>query len=77
MFLADLIPSVHHIPLVWNMAYDIEPMKTLEEKEAFLNEALENDYVLFFQHDIDTECCNLMNTPKGIRVKETFKLADV
>ena len=76
VFAADLIPSKHHVPLVWNMAYDIEPMKTLKEKELFLKEALENNYTLFFQHDVDTECCNLVAGPKGISVKETFALSD-
>lgn len=76
VFMADLIPTTHHIPLVWNMAYEIEPMRTLDEKEAFLNEAVEKEFTLFFQHDMDVECCTLHNTPKGVRVKETFTLAE-
>jgi len=74
VFMADLIPSTAHIPLVWNMAYDVRPMDMLQEKEDFLNEAAENDYTLFFQHDINNECAKVHKMEKGVRVKETFKL---
>ncbi len=74
VFAADLFPSTAHIPLAWNMSYDVEPMKTLKEKEAFLKEAYENGYMLFFQHDYHNECCSLKQTQKGIRVDRTFTL---
>ncbi|HSH52862.1 MAG TPA: MBL fold metallo-hydrolase [Bacteroidales bacterium] len=74
VFMADLIPSTAHIPLPWNMAYDVYPMDMLNEKEAFLNEAVKNDYILFFQHDLYNECVTVYQTGKGVRVKETFKL---
>ena len=74
VFMADLIPSTAHIPLVWNMAYDVDPMKMLQEKEDFLNEAAENNYTLFFQHDLYNECATVHKTEKGIRLKETFNL---
>jgi len=74
VFVADLIPSTAHIPLVWNMAYDIRPMDMLQEKEDFLIEAADKNYTLFFQHDLYNECCTVQHTEKGIRVKETFKL---
>ena len=70
VYTGDLIPTVAHIPLIWNMSYDIESLKTIEEKEQLLNEALEDDYILVFQHDENVECCNLEMTPKGIRAKE-------
>lgn len=74
VFMADLIASVAHIPLVWNMAYDVNPMDMLREKEDFLNEAAENNYTLFFQHDLYNECAHVHKTEKGVRLKETFKL---
>ncbi len=74
VFAADLIPSVAHIPLLYNMAYDLFPLDTIREKEEILKEALENDYVLFFEHDVYNECCTLTSTEKGIRAKETFPL---
>ena len=74
VFMADLIPSTAHIPLVWNMAYDVNPMEMLQEKENFLNEAADKNYILFFQHDLYNECATVYQTEKGVRVKETFTL---
>ena len=74
LYMADLLPSVGHIPLPYIMAYDMFPMKTLTEKKAFLNEAVEKEYVLFLEHDPVNECCTLQQTEKGIRLKETFNL---
>lgn len=77
VYMADLLPSAAHLPLPYVMSYDMFPMKTLSEKKAFLKEALDNDYVLFFEHDATIECCTLHMTDKGIRVKETFMLEDL
>jgi glyoxylase-like metal-dependent hydrolase (beta-lactamase superfamily II) len=74
VYMADLLPSTGHIPLPYVMAYDMFPLKTLTEKKAFLQEAVEKEYVLYFEHDPKVECCTLQMTDKGIRVKETFKL---
>jgi glyoxylase-like metal-dependent hydrolase (beta-lactamase superfamily II) len=77
LYMADLLPSVGHIPLPYVMAYDMFPLKTLTEKKTFLTEAVEKEYVLFFEHDSVNECCTLMQTEKGIRLGETFNLNDV
>lgn len=77
VYMADLLPSAAHIPLPYVMAYDMFPLTTLQEKNAFLNEALQNDYVLFFEHDATNECCNLEMTEKGIRQKDVFRLSDL
>ena len=77
VFMADLLPSAAHIPLPYVMAYDMFPLTTLNEKKLFLTEAVQNNYVLFFEHDPLIECCTLQMTEKGIRVQETFKLSDV
>ena len=77
VFMADLLPSQGHIPIPYIMAYDMQPLLTLQEKKTFLKEAVENDYVLFFEHDPRYECCNLQQTEKGIRPKDFFKLDEV
>jgi glyoxylase-like metal-dependent hydrolase (beta-lactamase superfamily II) len=77
VFMADLLPSVAHIPLPYVMGYDMFPLTTLNEKNAFLTEAVENNYILFFEHDLVNECCTLQITEKGVRVKEVFKLSDI
>jgi len=77
VFMADLLPAAAHIPLPYIMAYDTKPLETLKEKEMFLSEAIENEYILFFEHDLYNECCTLQNTEKGPKVKATFKLSEV
>ena len=61
VYMADLLPSVAHLPLPYVMSYDMFPMKTLQEKKAFLQEALDNDYVLFLEHDPKVECCTIQD----------------
>jgi glyoxylase-like metal-dependent hydrolase (beta-lactamase superfamily II) len=77
VYTGDLIPTVAHIPVIWNMSYDIESLKTIEEKEKILKEALDGGYILVFQHDKDVECCTLEMTPKGIRAKEKFDFSEI
>ncbi|HRG10893.1 MAG TPA: MBL fold metallo-hydrolase, partial [Cyclobacteriaceae bacterium] len=76
-FMADLLPSVGHIPLPYVMGYDTRPLITLEEKAAFLNEAADNQYILFLEHDPINECCTVQRTEKGVRVDKTFALKDI
>ena len=72
VYTGDLIPTIAHIPLIWNMSYDIESLKSIEEKQSLLNKALEENHILVFQHDKDVECCDLEMTQKGIRAKNKF-----
>jgi glyoxylase-like metal-dependent hydrolase (beta-lactamase superfamily II) len=74
LYMADLLPSVGHIPLPYVMAYDMFPMKTLSERKVFWNEAIEKEYILYLEHDPINECCTLQQTEKGIKVKEMFSL---
>jgi glyoxylase-like metal-dependent hydrolase (beta-lactamase superfamily II) len=77
VFMADLLPSAAHIPLPYVMSYDTRPLITLEEKEMFLKEAVEKNFILFFEHDLYNECCTVMETEKGVRMKEAFSLVDL
>lgn len=77
VFMADLLPSTGHIPLPYVMGYDTRPLITLTEKERFLNEACEKEYILFLEHDSKNECCTLQQTEKGIRLKDTFSLEQI
>jgi len=77
VFMADLLPSVGHLPLPYVMSYDMFPLTTLHEKKSFLQEAYEKQYVLFFEHDAVHECVKLVQTEKGIRAGEAFTLADL
>jgi len=77
VYMADLLPSVGHIPLPYVMAYDMFPLTTLNEKKSFLDEALTNNYILFFEHDPKIECCTLKQTERGIRMVDSFLLTQI
>jgi glyoxylase-like metal-dependent hydrolase (beta-lactamase superfamily II) len=77
VFMADLLPSVGHLPLPYVMGYDTRPLITLTEKEKFLKTAEENNYILFLEHDYVNECCTLKNTEKGVRLKDTFNFSEL
>lgn len=76
-FMADLLPSVGHIPLPYVMGYDTRPLLTLEEKKSFLEEAADNQYILFLEHDPVHECCTVKRTDKGVRLDHTFPLSEI
>lgn len=76
VFTADLLPIVAHIPAAWVMSYDTYPLVTIDEKTALLNEAIEKNQTLFFQHDFYTECCTLKQTEKGIRMDKALKFEE-
>jgi glyoxylase-like metal-dependent hydrolase (beta-lactamase superfamily II) len=76
-YVADLLPSVGHIPLPYVMGYDTRPLMTMEEKENFLNEAADNQYILFFEHDPVNECCTVKRTERGVRLDRVFPLSEM
>lgn len=77
VFMADLLPSVGHIPLPYVMGYDTRPLITLEEKGTFLHTAATENFVLFLEHDSVNECCTLQHTEKGVRLAETFAFSSL
>jgi glyoxylase-like metal-dependent hydrolase (beta-lactamase superfamily II) len=77
VYTGDLIPTIAHIPLIWNMSYDIESLKTIVEKKRLLSEAIDGGYILVFQHDEHIECCTLEMTSKGIRAGKKFDFSEL
>ena len=77
IYAADLLPSTGHIPLPYVMAYDMFPLQTLIEKQAFLEEVVKENHIIFLEHDPVNECCTLQQTEKGIRLRDSFKLTDL
>lgn len=77
LYMADLLPSVGHIPIPYVMAYDMFPLKTMDERKLYWDEAVANDYILYLEHDPINECCTLQQTERGIRVKDTFRLSEL
>jgi glyoxylase-like metal-dependent hydrolase (beta-lactamase superfamily II) len=76
-FMADLLPSVGHIPLPYVMGYDTRPLITMTEKKAFLELAAKENYVLFLEHDPVHECCTVKMTDRGVRLDKTFRLDEL
>ncbi len=74
-YMADLIPSKHHIAVPWLMGYDTRPLLTMDEKKAFLERAADEQFVLYFEHDAHTECATVERTEKGVGLKEVFPLS--
>ena len=76
-FMADLLPTVGHLPLPFVMGYDTRPLLTLDEKEKFLNLAADNNYYLFLEHDAHNEIITVQHTEKGVRLKDTYTCNDI
>lgn len=77
VYCADLLPSAGHLPISYVMAYDVRPLITLVEKEKFLNEAIDKNWLLYFEHDKKIEACSIIQTERGIRLKDELKVSDL
>ena len=77
VFVADLLPSVGHIPLPYVMGYDTRPLVTITEKQVFLNQAADKGYILLLQHDPVHECCTVKHSEKGVRLDQVFAFKDI
>lgn len=70
VYVADLLPTTHHLAPTWTMAYDVRPLQTIEEKSEFLEQALEQEWTLFFEHDPEVSVASLERTDRGIEVTD-------
>jgi len=76
-FMADLLPTVGHLPIPFVMGYDTRPLLTLDEKELFLKMAADNNYYLFLEHDAHNQIITVKHTDKGVRLNETYTCNDI
>ena len=76
-FVADLLPTVGHLPLAYVMGYDTRPLLTMPEKAKFLNAAADNNYYLFLEHDAHNEIITVEKTEKGVRLKQRFRCDEI
>lgn len=74
IYLADVIPTMAHIPTPYVMGYDVRPLDTMKEKTSILKQAVDNNYLLYFEHDPFNEMCSVHETEKGIRVNDILKI---
>jgi glyoxylase-like metal-dependent hydrolase (beta-lactamase superfamily II) len=78
VFCADLIPSLGHLPVNYVMAYDIKPLESMRDRQTFLDDALKNNYILFFEHDPVNECCTVLKNERGGFIADKkFKLSEL
>lgn len=75
--MADLLPTVGHLPMPFVMGYDTRPLLTLDEKELFLNKAADQELFLFLEHDAHNEIITVKHTEKGVRLKDTFTTQEI
>ncbi|TYP95608.1 Glyoxylase, beta-lactamase superfamily II [Fodinibius salinus] len=77
VFMADLVPTHIHLPLPWVMGYDMYPVKTLNEKQQYLDQAVENDWFLFLEHDAEEEVITASKENGKYVVDERLRLNDI
>jgi glyoxylase-like metal-dependent hydrolase (beta-lactamase superfamily II) len=77
VYMGDFIPTVFNIPLPFVPSVDVQPLVSMDEKAAFLAEALEKSYMLMFEHDSFNECCTLKQTEKGVVMDKSFSLSEI
>ncbi|MDO4728348.1 MAG: MBL fold metallo-hydrolase [Bacteroidota bacterium] len=77
VYMADLLPTVGHLPLPYVMGYDTRPLLTLDEKEKFLNIAVQEKYYLYLEHDVYNQIITVKHTEKGVRLNELFTTEDI
>ena len=69
---ADLIPTAAHIPITWNMAYDLAPLTMMQEKAEFLKRAIKENWILFFGHDPFITAARIIEKNKKIILSESI-----
>ena len=77
VFMADLLPTVGHIPLPYVMGYDTRPLLTIKEKAAFLNQAADHQFYLFLEHDATNQICTVHHTEKGVRLNTSHPFSEL
>ena len=77
VFCADMLPTAGHIPIPYVTGYDTRPLMSMDEKQIFLNNAADNNYYLWLEHDAHNQIITVQHTEKGIRLKEIFKCEDI
>ena len=73
---ADIFPMVAHIPIPWVMAYDVQPVVTMEEKQKLLQKMEREDWILFFEHDPYFQACTVHKDGKHYKLNKEIKISD-
>jgi len=73
---ADIFPMAAHIPIPWVMAYDVQPVVTMEEKQKLLQKMDCEDWILFFEHDPHIQACTVHKDGKHYKLNKEIKISD-
>ncbi len=76
LYCADLVPLTTHTAIPYVMAYDLYPLKSMEEKKLILPQAYEEGWLLVLEHDPGTVAMTLESTPKGFSAGKKFTSLD-
>jgi len=68
-YIADLVPTVAHLPLPWIMGYDVEPLVTLETKRHILKRAVDEEWLIVFEHDAATAWSKIQHDGKSYALR--------
>ncbi len=77
VYMADLLPTVGHIPLPYVMGYDTRPLLSLDERIEIFGQAADEKWYLLLEHDPYNEICTLKHTEKGVRLDKIFKFDEI
>ena len=73
---ADIFPMAAHIPIPWVMAYDVQPVVTMEEKQKLLQKMGFEDWILFFEHDPHIQACTVHKGEKHYKLNKRIQISD-
>ena len=73
---ADIFPMAAHIPIPWVMAYDVQPVVTMEEKQKLLQKMDYEDWILFFEHDPHIQACTVHKGEKHYKLNKRIQISD-
>ncbi len=76
IYMADLIPMAAHIPLPWVMAYDIQPVQTVQEKTEILPRIVDEDWIIFFEHDPVHQASSVQFDGKHYKLKDAVTISE-
>jgi glyoxylase-like metal-dependent hydrolase (beta-lactamase superfamily II) len=76
IFGGDLMPLSGLVHLPYVMSYDTRPLITLDEKESFLNEVIDQQQTIFLEHEVETECITIKRGARGFEVDRRLSLAE-
>jgi glyoxylase-like metal-dependent hydrolase (beta-lactamase superfamily II) len=74
LYCGDLIPTSSHIPIPYVMAYDLQPLLTMEEKRKLLDRAVEENWILFFEHDPFIDAATVKRGKRGAEIEVRFNI---